>query len=131
MINALERDSQMLKLVHGALFFGVPNQGMQTEAFCSIVKNQPNESLVDHLKKDSDPLTTQTKQFDNIISSLNLDIIYFFEEKTSPQLALVSYSVFCITAPFHLVHQRGQIVGYFCFPSLRPQFALHITIGLS
>lgn len=84
------RTHKFLDSVHGAMFFGVPNQGMQTGAFHSVVKDRPNKSLVTNLEKDSDYLTKQSKHFNKAIENHCLDMLYFYEEKLSPQLAFVS-----------------------------------------
>jgi hypothetical protein len=92
MIAADESSShehKFLDSVHGAMFFGVPNQGMETDAFHSVVKDQPNKSLVANLEKQTDYLRKQSQQFNKIIKKLRLDMIYFFEEELSPQLAYV------------------------------------------
>lgn len=100
-IRARMTGSRISGATYGALFYGVPNQGMETEAMCSVVKDQPNASLINSLQRDSDLLTHQTLEFDKIISYLNLDIIYFYEEKLSPQLARVSYG---LSVPYDIVY---------------------------
>ncbi|KAF2236478.1 hypothetical protein EV356DRAFT_73100 [Viridothelium virens] len=42
-------DQRMLKTVFGALFFGVPNHGMDITSLRTMVRGQPNENLVTQL----------------------------------------------------------------------------------
>jgi hypothetical protein len=85
-----DRSRRFSESVHGALFFGVPNQGMETAALEKVVREQPNLSLVVSLQKDSDLVTKQSLEFNTVIHSQDLDMIYFYEDQQSTQLAKVS-----------------------------------------
>jgi predicted alpha/beta hydrolase family esterase len=42
--EALDRERQMLRRVGGAILFGVPSRGMETQALLTIVRGQANEA---------------------------------------------------------------------------------------
>jgi len=46
----------ILSVIRGAVFFGVPNLGMEQAHIRSLTKNNPNESLVDDLARNSNYL---------------------------------------------------------------------------
>jgi hypothetical protein len=79
-----------LDSVHGAIFFGVPNQGMETAALESAARDQPNRPLLVSLQRDSDFLTKQSRDFDAVIKDHDLDMIYFYESRLTEQLVEVS-----------------------------------------
>jgi len=47
-----EIDKANFNSTYGALFFGVPNQGLRVEQWLPMVKGQPNEDLVRMLGHD-------------------------------------------------------------------------------
>ena len=79
--------------VYGALFFGVPSQGMETAALETVVKDQANLPLVINLRKDAQALTDQSIQFNSVICGQELHMEYFYETKESPQLGKVSLTL--------------------------------------
>lgn len=79
-----------LDSVHGAIFFSVPNQGMETAALESAARDQPNCPLLVSLQRDSDFLTQQSRDFDAVIKDHDLDMIYFYESRLTEQLVEVS-----------------------------------------
>ena len=54
--------SALLRLFAGAVFFGVPNLGMEQSYFLSIVDGNPNEALVDDIARDSNYLSQLNKK---------------------------------------------------------------------
>jgi predicted alpha/beta hydrolase family esterase len=61
-IIQMKRDKNhraLLDSIYGALFFGVPNQGMEIASLVPIVKDQPNEALLNSLGKESQILRNQ------------------------------------------------------------------------
>jgi hypothetical protein len=84
-----ERCEKFLSSTHGALFFGVPNQGMKNDALEKIVGGKANSALVHSLREDGDKVTNQSTKFNNVIKSQTLDMIYFYEEKETAQTVQV------------------------------------------
>jgi hypothetical protein len=84
-----EQCKQFTNSVHGALFFGVPNQGMKNDALEKIVGGKANSALVHSLREDSDKVTNQSTKFNNVITDLNLDMIYFYEAMETAQTVQV------------------------------------------
>jgi hypothetical protein len=78
------------KSVYGALFFGVPSQGMETAALETVMKDQANLPLVTNLRKDVQALTDQ---FNSVIKRQGLHMEYFYEAKETPQLVKVSLTL--------------------------------------
>ena len=70
--------------VYGALFFGVPSQGMESAALETVTKDQANLPL---MGKDVQALTDQ---FNSVVKRRDLHMEYFFETKETPQLEKVS-----------------------------------------
>jgi hypothetical protein len=81
---------QFVESVHGALFFGVPNQGMKNDELEKIVGGKPNNALVSALREDSQTVTDQNEEFNYVIQNRRLDVIYFYEHKKSAQTVQVS-----------------------------------------
>jgi len=85
-----EQCERFASSIHGALFFGVPNQGMKNDALEKIVGGKANSALVHSLREDGDKVTNQSTKFNNVIRNLTLDMIYFYEEKETAQIVQVS-----------------------------------------
>lgn len=77
--------------IHGALFFGVPNQGMKNDALGKIVGGNANSTLVNSLREDSDKVTNQSTEFNTVIWKRTLDMEYFYELKETAQTVQVKF----------------------------------------
>lgn len=89
-------DQRMLKTVFGALFFGVPNHGMDITALGTMVRGQPNEQLVTQLGPDSDVLDRLATDFERVFNFSDSRILCFCETALSPTAVedpLVSFSI--------------------------------------
>src|SRR5450432_4046488 len=91
MIYAQKRakHKSFLDSIRGALFFGVPSQGMDVESLIQIVRNQPNEELLRSLGPHSKVLRDQSRAFKDAFRQ-SLPIAYFYECQTSPTARKVS-----------------------------------------
>jgi hypothetical protein len=78
--------SNFFESVYGALFFGVPSQGMEAAALETVMKDRANLPLVINLGKDVQALTDQ---FNLVAERQHFHIEYFFETKETPQLEKV------------------------------------------
>ncbi len=84
-------DKANLKATYGALFFGVPNQGMDISSLAPMVGDQPNRSFLESLDKGSEILEEQRVKFPAAFNFRDSEIISFFETKESPTAKLVSW----------------------------------------
>jgi hypothetical protein len=80
----------LLGSVYGALFFGVPNQGMEITSLVPMVKDRPNEALLHSLGKESQILRNQSREFPKAFDSRDSEIFCFYETEMSPTAVLVS-----------------------------------------
>ena len=84
----------ILDSIYGALFFGVPNQGMAIESLVPMVQGQPNLSLCYSLSKVSQVLRQQNHDF---LRAFNYEgsseITGFYETMQSPTAVLVRFLV--------------------------------------
>ncbi|CCX08322.1 Similar to hypothetical protein TRIVIDRAFT_122435, partial [Trichoderma virens Gv29-8]; acc. no. EHK19922 [Pyronema omphalodes CBS 100304] len=64
----------------GLLFFGVPNQGLETSELLSVVGDQNNAHLLQDLKKSSNLLRTMHEDFVEILFSIrDCEVVSFFQ----------------------------------------------------
>lgn len=83
-------DKINLKSTSAALFFGVPNQGMNITALMNMVHGQPNEPLIWSLRPDSDVLAALARSWREVFTSESSRIVSFYETNVSPTAAKVS-----------------------------------------
>lgn len=92
-IIQMKRDKNnhaLLDSIYGALFFGVPNQGMDITSLITLVKDQPNQGLLHSLQKESQILRHQCREFPKAFDHQDSEIICFYETDMSPTAAKVS-----------------------------------------
>lgn len=92
-IIQMKRDKNhhaLLDSIYGALFFGVPSQGMEITSLIPLVKDQPNQGLLHSLGKESQILRSQCRDFTKAFGRQDSEIICFFETDMSPTAAKVS-----------------------------------------
>ena len=83
-------DKANLKATYGALFFGVPNQGMDISSLVPMVGDQPNRYLLESLGKESGFLRDQRTKFPKVFGFKDSEIISLFETQMSPTAVKVS-----------------------------------------
>jgi protein SERAC1 len=95
-IIQLKRDpghQAILASIYGALFFGVPNQGMDIKSLVAMVKGQPNQALIYLLDPESQVLREQSRHFQESFDCPDSKVVCFYETLKSPtakQISLVS-----------------------------------------
>ena len=84
--------SKLLHHIYGAMFFGVPNDGMDIGPFVLAVGNNANRPFVDSLCRDNPGfLSTQRRKFEEAFNFKDSSEIYsFYESRTSPTVVKVS-----------------------------------------
>ena len=88
-----DQDKTNLKATYGALFFGVPNQGMDISSLVPMVGDQPNRYFLESLGKESGFLQDQRTKFPKAFDFKDSEIISFFETQESPTAEKVSWSI--------------------------------------
>ena len=84
-----EADLENLKVSYAAMFFGVPNRGMNTDSLRPMVIGQPNENFLMNLGRDSELLTMKNERFCKVFAFRDSKILSFYETKQSPTAVLV------------------------------------------
>jgi protein SERAC1 len=84
MRNASTDDPDILNSIYGALFFGVPNQGMDIKSLIPMVENQVNQGLLHSISNESQLLRKQTRDFPKAFDFPESKIVCFYETVTSP-----------------------------------------------
>ncbi|OBT86873.1 hypothetical protein VE02_03833 [Pseudogymnoascus sp. 03VT05] len=73
-----------LNFIYGALFFGVPNQGIDITSLIPMVKSQFNQSFLHSLSTMSDLLLKQCREFPQAFNFPESRIMCFYETLASP-----------------------------------------------
>ncbi|KIM98677.1 hypothetical protein OIDMADRAFT_31451 [Oidiodendron maius Zn] len=110
-----DSDSDLVSLVFGALFFGVPNDGMDIESLIPMVNNQPNRFLLESLH-DVNPqiLTLQNRSFSRILKQTNFEIFCFYETKQSPTAVKETSGQYKMSGPSRCLVTRTSATS--CLP---------------
>lgn len=94
-----KKHQDLFESVYGALFFGVPSQGMEITSLIPMVKSQPNQALLHTLGKESQLLRNQSRDFPEAFDSKDTEIFCYYETEMSRTAKLVSLmhcSYFCL-----------------------------------
>ncbi|RDW57492.1 hypothetical protein BP6252_13752 [Coleophoma cylindrospora] len=84
LIQSGRANSNLFRRTQGALFFGVPNEGMDIASLLPMAEDQPNEAFLHTLHPESELLRKLSRQFQEIFNSPATTIFSFYETKTSP-----------------------------------------------
>lgn len=80
----------ILNSIYGALFFGVPNQGMDIKSLIPMVDSQVNQGLLHSISNESQLLRKQTRDFPKAFDFPESKIVCFYETLASPTAIKVS-----------------------------------------
>lgn len=94
-----DEDRANLNATLGALFFGVPNRGMDNTALLSIIKEQPNVEFLDSLSIGSTFLENQASVFPKIFDRRDSVIYSFYETCVSGTAMMVQFIIHLILSP--------------------------------
>lgn len=86
-------DQCNFKSTRGALFFGVPNRGMDNSSLISMMETQPNRDFLDSLNINSPFLKQQAEIFPAVFNFRDSIIFSFHETRVSPKATMVSNSL--------------------------------------
>ncbi|ETS83080.1 hypothetical protein PFICI_04956 [Pestalotiopsis fici W106-1] len=84
LIQSVKAKSKLSTRTRGALFFGVPNQGMHISSLIPMAAGQANEAFLHNLQPESELLRSQSREFPGAFVSRAARIFCFYETKTSP-----------------------------------------------
>ena len=89
-------DNLNLASIYGALYFGVPNSGMNVTAMISMIENLPSRFTLEQLDRDVGFRTRsrQHEEFCRMFYYRDSKIIKFFELLKSPTVCKVSISYY-------------------------------------
>lgn len=76
----------LLAAVRGAVFFGVPNLGMEQAHFRTVVQNNPNGALIDDLGRGSNYTSRLDEDFGKVLVSTDLQYFWGYETMESPTI---------------------------------------------
>ncbi|KEY71758.1 hypothetical protein S7711_02982 [Stachybotrys chartarum IBT 7711] len=93
-----QKDQDNVRCIVGALFFGVPSKGMDTQSLIPMAGDQPNRPLLDSISTGSSLLQTQSQRFEKGFPFTDSSIISFHETKLSPT-AVYDGSKWTMTGP--------------------------------
>ncbi|KAI1871350.1 uncharacterized protein JN550_004795 [Neoarthrinium moseri] len=79
-----EEYKSLMRILHGVVFFGVPNLGMQQEHFRTIAQNNANAALVDDLARNSSYLRQLDTDFSEGSFSKRITCFWAYETVESP-----------------------------------------------
>jgi len=85
-------DEANFRSTYAALFFGVPNQGMDISSLVPMVEGQDNLPFLMNLGKDSELLRDLHRDFCSKFDFKDSIIISYYETERSPTAKAVSYS---------------------------------------
>ena len=83
MASGSMEDVSIFHSTYGILFFGVPNQGMDTSSLLAMVGSQPNFPFLILLSKDAGVLQEIIERFRTVFKFKDSDIISLYETHTS------------------------------------------------
>ncbi|KAB5522810.1 hypothetical protein GE09DRAFT_1293597 [Coniochaeta sp. 2T2.1] len=109
--DADQDDRANLDATLGALFFGVPNRGMDNTALLSIIETQPNSALVNELSIGSAFLQNQAEVFPMAFGRRDSIIFSFHETRLSGTAMMVNGQLTMKGPPVVLVNKESATHG--------------------
>ncbi|KFX91129.1 hypothetical protein O988_07900 [Pseudogymnoascus sp. VKM F-3808] len=94
-----KKHHDLLQSIYGALFFGVPNQGMEIASLVPMVAGQPNQALLHSLGKESQLLRNQFREFPEAFDSKDSEIFCYYETEMSRTAILTENNVWKMDGP--------------------------------
>ena len=78
--------SCLLKLIRGAVFFGVPNRGMEQSHFLLVTGDNANAELIEDIGRNSNYLNQLNKSFSKASFQDRMKFFWAYETSRSPTL---------------------------------------------
>lgn len=83
-----ERERQIISIIKGAIFFGVPSVGMAVPDIYEMLGDQPNKVLIDNLSDQSDFVPELEKHFEGISYTRGMVLFWAYETQRTPSLSV-------------------------------------------
>ncbi|KAI0406999.1 hypothetical protein F4802DRAFT_605837 [Xylaria palmicola] len=80
----------LLNILRGALFFGVPNLGIEQTSFLAIARGNPNDTLIDDIGRGSDYLRRLNEKFTHDLPNAHFKCFWAYETLQSPTTVIAS-----------------------------------------
>ncbi|KAI1655243.1 hypothetical protein F4813DRAFT_368207 [Daldinia decipiens] len=122
--GAGQQQASITNLIQGAIFFGVPSQGMAIDDIFRMLGDQPNkDALVTEISNESNYLSQLEKQFSGISFVRTLKIFWAYETKLTPTVASSNNVSSSRSGPETVLVTRRSATGGRCYedPSLTIQ----------
>ncbi|RFU34689.1 hypothetical protein B7463_g1659, partial [Scytalidium lignicola] len=109
-----EKNHDFVNSIKGALFFGVPSEGMDIRSLRPIVEGQPNEALLMALEIGSSDLQAQNEVYCTFFDDyLEPPVAFFYENKLSKTAREVEKGKWKLDGPLtHLVSASSATCGF-------------------
>ncbi|PTB63731.1 hypothetical protein BBK36DRAFT_1126010 [Trichoderma citrinoviride] len=105
---------EILLKIKGAIFFGVPSEGMNIEDIHSMLGDQPNKSaLVAEISDRSDYLSSLEKRIYGISRIQGMKLFWAYETQTTPTVEMVS-GTYRRSGPEAILVSRTSATGNRC-----------------
>ena len=108
-MNSDKNSCNLLGSICGALFFGVPSQGMDISHLLPMVEGQPNEDLIRSLSVESAFLYKQSRDFPKAFDFHDSEIVCFYETLKSP--TAMEDCLCCLSADLFQYNGKWQMSG--------------------
>ncbi|KAF3019707.1 hypothetical protein E8E14_007710 [Neopestalotiopsis sp. 37M] len=110
----MRRDDPLQKAIKGAIFFGVPNLGMEQSHLMAMVDGQPTETIVADLFVNSEYLRQLDQQFAGIAYLQRVQLYWAYETRKSPTVIKNTHGAWERTGPEEiLVTQHSAACGLY------------------
>lgn len=87
----MEEEARYHLPIRSLIFFGVPHLGLETNGTLpSMVKEQPSQTLVNELNRDSPTITSLTRRFMRVLSEAQFSIHSLYESQPTKTVIKVS-----------------------------------------
>ncbi|KAI2838585.1 hypothetical protein CBS11350_8057 [Aspergillus niger] len=113
--NRFDIGYQILRdAIRGAIFFGVPSQGMEVSAWKAIVQGQPNEIMINALSSTSDFIPKLTKAFNETLPE-HCRFFWAYETEVTPtaicSMRYILETVYGYPKQFDSILETYQLIG--------------------
>ncbi|KAI9654109.1 MAG: hypothetical protein M1821_006820 [Bathelium mastoideum] len=96
--------NHLLGIIKGAIFFGVPNNGMEQAHFRTVVRENPNEALIDDIDRNSNCLRRLNESFKSLSNPPKC--FWAYETLESPTLMQLPGGKIDRNGPPNILHKQ-------------------------
>ncbi|PGH01881.1 hypothetical protein AJ80_08953 [Polytolypa hystricis UAMH7299] len=125
--NQNEAYKHLLTVVRGAIFFGVPNLGMEQAHFRAIVQSNPNEALIDDIARNSNYLRRLNDAFSASSLDKCLKCFWAYETSESPTVVRTADGQVSRDGPLAILVSRESATCRFVMTNPSITFPINAT----